>query len=332
MDSSVARGVRKPFIEHIRELRRRLLVCAGFLVVGAGIGYYLNGTLARLIQQPLGEKLYFTSPTGGFNFVFTLCLSFGILVALPCIMYQILAFLRPLLPHANRANMFWYPVCSIVLAGLGVSFAYFISLPAALHFLTNIGGGSGIQSLITTDSYFKFALTYLIGFAILFQLPLLLIIINRITPLKPGKLMKAQRYVILGSFIVAAVLTPTPDPFNQALMAGPIIALYQLSIILVWIRNMRQLKSRVPKAPPTVIVPAPAAATPLVAAIQKAARPASARRLISDVRPQRAGQQKSLQSYAVPSRPKSRPLRPITSGTSGVQWSRHLIDITNPAR
>lgn len=242
MKSSDTSKERTQFIDHVRELRRRALACAALVAIGTGAGYYINALLIQLIQQPLGEKLYFTSPTGGFNFIFVLCLAFGVLVSLPFIFYQILAFLHPVLSYTHRAMRFWYPACSTVLATVGVSFAYFISLPLALHFLTSIGSGTNIESLITTDAYFRFALTYLIGFAILFQLPLLLIIANRMTPLKPSKLMKAQKYVILGSFVLAAVLTPTPDPLNQLLMAGPIIVLYQVSVALIWIANIRRNK------------------------------------------------------------------------------------------
>lgn len=244
MKNSPSQQHQKPFLDHLLELRRRLVVCVLFIAIGSGIGYAIHQDLLKIIQAPLGEKLYFTSPTGGFNFIFALCLGFGLLVALPCIIYQILAFLRPALPEKKQVKLFWYPFFSAILASLGILFAYFISLPAALHFLTNFGG-DGIESLITTDSYFRFALAYLIGFAVLFQLPLLLIAINRITPLQPKKLMKGQKYIIVGSFLVAAILTPTPDPFNQLLMAGPIIILYQVSILLVWMINIRKPSPRV---------------------------------------------------------------------------------------
>lgn len=305
MDSSPENAIRKPFIDHIHELRRRLVICVVFVIIGSGIGYALHTTLLRLIQQPLGEKLYFTSPTGGFNFIFVICISFGVLVALPCIIYQILAFLRPLLPHAKRAHMFWYPACSVFLAAVGVAFAYFISLPAALHFLTNFGGAN-IESLITTDAYFRFAMAYLLGFAVLFQLPLLLVISNRIKPLKPSKLMGAQRYVLVGSFIIAAILTPTPDPFNQLLMAGPIIILYQLSIILIWIINLKQSRKtkRKPRKLATTITP------PTPSSLASAAVPLVApRRLIVDVvgpHP-RMVQRQPITQRASYDRPKTRP-------------------------
>jgi len=324
MNSSSQNAIRKPFIDHVHELRRRLLICVFFVVVGSGIGYALNNTLARLIQQPLHEKLYFTSPTGGFNFIFVICLSFGVVVALPCIIYQILAFARPLLPQANRANMFLYPLCSVFLAGLGVLFAYFISLPAALHFLTTIGGGANIQSLITTDSYFRFALAYLIGFAVLFQLPLLMIIINRVTPLQPRKLMKSQRYVILGSFIIAAILTPTPDPFNQTIMAGPIIVLYEFSILLVWSINIKRRKPVKQQPNSLSPKPAPTQATNHSAALKpKPPKP----RLVYDVIPPRAPRQRPSSARLNTQLLKQRPIMPPRPRTNGLQGPNNLIDI-----
>jgi sec-independent protein translocase protein TatC len=129
-----------------------------------------------------------------------------------------------------------YVFCSIVLAYGGVVFAYFISLPNALHFLAGFGGKE-ITALITADEYYSFVLSYLLGFALLFQIPIIVLFINRIKPMKPGSMMGAQRYIILASFVVAAILTPTPDPINQTIMAMPAVVLYQVGIFLVWRTN-----------------------------------------------------------------------------------------------
>lgn len=238
MNSAKNSTIQKPFIEHLNELRARLVWCALALCVGGGVGFVIHEKLLALIQKPLGETLYFTSPTGGFNFAFKISLTFGLVVAMPVIMYQAMRFLSPLIPHKRSFHIATYMVWSLFLAYAGVVFAYVVSLPAALRFLTNFGGNN-IQALISADEYFNFALAYIGGFAALFQVPLAMLFINRITPLKPGKLMGAQRYILVGSFIVAAILTPTPDPFNQMIMALPIILLYQVGIILVWIKNRK---------------------------------------------------------------------------------------------
>src|SRR5690606_28664353 len=100
-----------------------------------------------------------------------------------------------------------YSVLSFFMAIIGVVFAYFVSLPAALHFLMGFSNET-ISSLVGVNEYYNFALAYLLGYALLFQLPIIISFINRIKPLNPGGMMKAQRWVILGSFIVAAILTP----------------------------------------------------------------------------------------------------------------------------
>lgn len=238
---------KKPFIEHVHELQKRLTWSVLALAIGGSIAYGFYQPLLDLVQRPLGQTLYYTSPTGGFSFLFKICLAAGFVLALPVILYHIFGFLGPLLKRRQRASIVAYTMWSFNLAYAGVLFAYFISLPAALHFLAKFGG-AGVQSLITVDEYFNFALAYLAGFAILFQLPLLVLFINKINPLKPSKMMGAQRYVILISFIVAAILTPTPDPFNQLLMAAPAIMLYQVGIVLVLLVNRRRHSHRSSKS------------------------------------------------------------------------------------
>lgn len=224
------------FAEHIGELRRRLMWSLLFVGIGAGIGYVLHDRLLVLLQQPLNQTLYYTNPTGAFSFIIKVCTVFGLVVALPVMTYNGFAFFGPLIQARTKRIFLSYVFISVLLALLGIAFAYFISLPAALHFLVNFGG-EDIKSLITANEYFNFVLAYLAGFALLFQLPLILSFINRLTPLTPSKLVGGTRYVILGSFIVAAIITPTPDPLNQLLMAGPVILLYFLSASFIAIKN-----------------------------------------------------------------------------------------------
>ncbi len=271
-----AAASRQPFSEHIQELRQRLIYCLVALLLGCSVGYALHDKLFALVRQPLHQKLYYTSPVAGFNSMLKLSILFGLVLALPVIMYQLSQFLKPLFSTRTRSLIIIF--YSILLAALGVSFAYFVSLPAAVHFLTNIDSNN-LQSLIVVNDYLNFVFNYLGGFAILFQLPLLLLLINRITPLNPKRLMGYERYVILGSFIVAAILTPTPDPVNQAIMAGPIILLYQFSVVLVWWVN-RSAASKLKAAPPTrhAVHPSPPP-TPIARVTVPIQRP----KLISDI-------------------------------------------------
>ncbi len=224
------------FADHVGELRRRLMWSLLFVAIGGTVGYFLNDKLLVVLQKPLNQTLYYTNPTGAFSFIIKVCVVFGLTVSLPVITYNLFAFFDPVLQTRTKRMFFWYIFSSVFLAGLGILFAYFVSLPAALHFLVNFGGGD-IQALITANEYFNFVLAYLGGFALLFQLPLIMGFVNRITPLTPGKLLGATRYVVLASFVLAAIITPTPDPLNQTLMAGPVILLYFLSALGVIIKN-----------------------------------------------------------------------------------------------
>lgn len=228
----------KTLLEHLEELRTRLTWSAGALVAGGIAGYFMHQTIFRLLTQPLNKPLFYSSPAGGLDFLIKICVFFGILCAIPVLVYHLLKFLEPALPMHARTGMLKILLSSVGLALAGVCFAYFVSLPAALHFLGSLGNGD-LTALISANEYLNFVTIYLAGFAALFQLPLIMLFINRIRPLKPGGLMKFQRYVIVGSFIVSAVLTPTPDPFNQSLMAVPIIVLYQISVGLIWLKNRK---------------------------------------------------------------------------------------------
>lgn len=160
------------------------------------------------------------------------------MAAVPVAMYHLYRFLEPLMGKWRKSAVFYVGLSS-AFALLGVLFAYFVSLPGALHFLTGMNIDH-IQAMLTVDSYLSFVVTYLLGAAILFQIPLLLTIINTMTPLKPGKLMKLQRFVILGAFVLAAIISPTPDVLNQTMFALPIIVMYQIGVILVWAQNRRR--------------------------------------------------------------------------------------------
>ncbi len=219
--------------KHLDELRLRLFIYLIALLIGGVIGYYAQDTIIELLVRPLGQKLVYSSPAGGFEFLVRICLFFGFLVSLPVGVYQLIRFISPAVPRRYMVKTGRLIVLSSLLACLGVSFAYFISLPAALHFLNRFSN-ENIQSLISANEYTNFVMIYVAGFAALFQMPLIFWVVNRLRRLSALTLIKQQRWVILVSFIVAAVLTPTPDPINQTLMAVPIILLYQVSVMVIW--------------------------------------------------------------------------------------------------
>lgn len=231
-------AVKAPMMDHVAELRKRAIWCMGALFIGGAIGYKFQNLIIAWLVKPLGQELFYTSPTGGFDFLIKICLFFGFILAVPVLIYNLFKFISPAIPPNVSYNFVKIITISIALALGGVAFAYFVSLPSALHFLNNFTNNQ-VSSLISAQEYFNFVMIYMAGFAVLFQMPLVFSFINKVKPLKPARLLKQQRVVVLISFIVAAVLTPTPDPINQALMAAPIIALYQTSIGVVWRDNRR---------------------------------------------------------------------------------------------
>jgi sec-independent protein translocase protein TatC len=232
----------QPFSEHIKELRRRLMYVITVVVVGCGVGYAIHEPLFRILKRPLGQELYYNTPVGGFNAMLKIAVLVGLVFGIPFLFYQICQFLAPAFKRLGDRQPIKILVWSIVLAATGVAFGYFVSLPSALKFLTSYDS-QNITPLILVNEYLNFVFSYLLGFAVLFQLPLIMLFINRIKPQNPRKLMKHQRWVILLSFIVAAILTPTPDPVNQFIMAAPIILLYQVSVGLVWLQNHHAKKT-----------------------------------------------------------------------------------------
>lgn len=229
-----------PFIEHVYELRRRLMYVALSIIAFGTIAYLCQQPVIKFLLAPAhGQQFIYTSPGGGINFLFQICTYAGILASIPVIMYQLLGFFEPLLNRHIKQFIVRSSFFSAALAICGLCFGYFIGLPAALHFLSNQFLNQQIQALFTLQEYMSFVTIYLVGSALLFQIPLIMLFINRIKPLKPQKLLGFERYVIVLAFIAAALITPTPDIMNQTIIAGPIIIIYQLGIVLVWGYNRR---------------------------------------------------------------------------------------------
>lgn len=227
-----------PFIEHIRELRRRLFIVALSVLVFGGLTYAVEQqVVAALLKPARGQQFIYTSPGGGINFLFQVCIYAGIALSIPVIVYQVLKYVEPLLKRESSRFIAFGSITSGILALGGMVFGYFVGLPNALHFLLHQFTTQQIRPLVTIQSYMAFVSVYMLGSALLFQAPLILLFINRIKPLKPKGLFKGERWVILASFVGAGLMNPTPNIFAQLLVAGPIILMYQIGIILIWLVN-----------------------------------------------------------------------------------------------
>lgn len=224
-------------MDHLRELRSRFFWVALFFIAISGATYPFFNQIIGLLLKPLGhQELYYLTPAGGISFIIKICMYVGFIGTLPLIIYHLYKFISPIMDSRNSHRAVRYTLLSTALAVIGVVFAYTVSLPSAVHFLTNFGV-TGVNAMLTADSYLSFITAYLLSGAILFQLPLIIMIIDSITPLPPKKMFGFERYLIVIAFVVAALLSPTPDVVNQTMLAAPIIIMYQLGIVLVWWRH-----------------------------------------------------------------------------------------------
>ncbi|HET7302353.1 MAG TPA: twin-arginine translocase subunit TatC [Candidatus Saccharimonadales bacterium] len=242
---------KQPMIEHVRELRRRLMLIALSVGVWASAAYGVQQHIVAILLKPAhDQKFIYTSPGGGIDFLFKLCLYAGLIMSIPVIVYHILKYIEPLIKRESTRFIAVGSAISGILAVLGMLYGYFLGLPAALHFLLHQFITTQIQPLLTIQAYMSFVVVYMLGSAMLLQVPLLLILINRIKPLKVKVLNKYQRHVIAASFIVAGLMNPTPNVFALLLIAVPIVVMYQVGIFVIWSTQ----RKRRPHAPPAHVV------------------------------------------------------------------------------
>lgn len=227
-------------LDHLHELRFRVACSAAAFLAGGAVGYIFHLQIIEWVRRPLHQTLYFNTPAGNFNFIMSICMLTGLIAAIPVIAYNLIAFIQPALPSAvlgkkiRRMTLF-----SFVLAMCGMFFAYFVIIPASLRFFLGFNI-AGIEAIITADSYLQFIISSLISFMVIFQIPLIMTIIDRIKPIPPSKLLKKERHVIVGSLVIALAQPFTYDPLTMFLIAAPMIVLYNLSIIMLYLAHRKR--------------------------------------------------------------------------------------------
>ena len=324
-----------PFIEHLHELRRRLFIVAVSIGVWSSLAYAVEHRIVEWLLQPAhGEKFIYTNVGGGIDFLFRVCLYAGILFSIPVIIYQVLRYLQPLLKRQSLKFIFVMSASSAVLAVAGVAFGYYFGLPSALQFLLHQFGAENISALITIQSYLSFVILYLFGSSLLFQVPLILFIINRIKPIKPRTLFKYERWVILISFIIGAMINPSPRIYDMTILAVPMILSYQIGILLVWLSNRKRFK---PKAIQTLIEKdeairaerlarlANATHTPIVTAPALKKSPALPTS-VSTIKPVYAAGKRPLKSDVMPANISSRSQK-YANGYIDMRPTRRILDV-----
>ncbi len=229
------------FKDHLNELKWRSLLIFINFSIGAIVGFIFHKQIEAVLQQPLGQTLYYSNPAGGLAFVMQIAVGVGLVISLPLILFQLMQFARPAFKPVRTRGIITFILCSLILAIVAVVYVYFVSLPAALQFLVSFNSDS-IQALINVNDYIRFILAYCAGAVVAFQVPLILLFANKVRRFPPGGLTKLQRPIIIGAIVAAGIITPTVDPVNQLLLAGPIIALFEIGVVAVWTINRKRAK------------------------------------------------------------------------------------------
>jgi sec-independent protein translocase protein TatC len=239
---------RAPLLDHLIELRRRLLWSLAALAVAFGICLYFARPIFAFLVQPLlkaGQgKIIYTDVFEAFFVNVKVAFFAAIMVAFPVVASQIWKFVAPGLYKNEKQALLPFLIMTPVLFGMGAALAYYLAMPIALHFLLGFQGDvGGIQqeALPGVGNYLSFVTKFMFGFGVAFLTPVLLMLLERAGIVTRGQLVRGRRYAIVIVFVIAAVLTP-PDIISQLLLATPLVLLYELALIAIWFTEKRRQK------------------------------------------------------------------------------------------
>ncbi len=228
------------FLEHIEELRKRIIYVIIFLVVTAiGIGIFIKDIMQNIFLKPAIDSnlnLQNLLPFGQPFLYFKVILASALIVTIPFFLYQLWKFIAPAL-YENEHK--WISLATFFTTFCffsGVIFAYFVLIPSMLDFAAQFGSNL-IQNNIDVNEYFGFISMILLAAGVFFEMPMLSFILSKMGFLTPKLLSKYRRHSIIIILVLAAILTPTPDPVSQLIFAFPVIILYEISILISWIMN-----------------------------------------------------------------------------------------------
>ena len=244
------------FMAHLGELRTRIMWSLGAAGVGLVIAVFITDPAMRFISRPLAGlkiELVFTSPTEAFWTWMKVAMVLAIFISMPALLYQVWKFVSPGLHAHERKYAAPFIIVGSLLFLVGGAFAMFVVIPFASTFLVTFGQEKGWKPMITVSSYTDFVIKFALAFGIVFELPVVITVLALIGVVTPQFLSKNRKYAVLINFVIAAMLTPTPDLVNQSLMAGPLCVLYEVGIICA---RLAVRKRKTPAPEPPVETPA----------------------------------------------------------------------------
>jgi len=225
-------------MEHLEELRKRIMHSLAYLLVGFVVAYAYYDKLYGLVRRPLDQlhiALNFTHPTDGLNLTLKTALVGGCILAGPFILYQIWLFISPGMYAKEKRYVVPFMAATVSLFLSGVYFGYRWVLPGAIKVLVfDFGAKLGLTPILTIEDYTGFFLAVILGLGICFELPILIFFLALFGIVDAKFLLRHFRYAILAIFIVSAIICPMPDPISMTLFAMPMLVLYFLGVLIAF--------------------------------------------------------------------------------------------------
>jgi len=235
------------FLEHLEELRKRLLRAVISIIIAFGICFYFHEGIYGFLAKPLtdtlralhmSDKLVYTNPIDPFNLYLKIAAMAGLFLASPYVLLQLWLFISPGLYRHEKRYVWPFVLLTSGLFISGGLFAYKLAFPPALRFLLEFG--HKFQPMVTINEYFSIAMTIIIGVGLVFELPVIILVLSLFGIVTPKFLLKQLRYAVLLTAVLAAVIAPTPDMATLFILWIPMVGLYILSIGLSWLVYLRK--------------------------------------------------------------------------------------------
>ncbi len=239
-------------LEHLRELRRRVLICVIAIIVGSAASFAFYKQIIDFLSRPAYNlesgsriELVFIEVTELLTTAVKVSFVAGFVLALPIILYQVVMFIAPGLTGRERRYLFLFLPAALVAFAAGVAFAYFVLTPPALRFL--LGFSDVATPLIRISNFVNLMLRLLFWMGVAFETPLVMYMLAQLGIVTARQLSRFRRVWVVLAFILGAIITPTFDPVNQALVAGPLLVLYELGVLLARLagRSRREAETAV---------------------------------------------------------------------------------------
>ncbi len=239
-----------PLLDHLVELRARLLRCVWALLLSGIVCYYFSDKIFAFLAQPLkdaygphgGGKLVYTKLYEAFFVQLKVAIFGAFFVSFPIIANQLWAFVAPGLYAKEKRALLPFLLATPILFLSGAALAYYVVMPTAFHFFLGFQGNAGgiqIEALPSTESYLALVMQFTLAFGISFLMPVLLMLLNQAGIVSRAQLVSVRRYMIVAAVALAAVLTP-PDVVSQLMLAVPLVLLYELSLIAMWFTDRKR--------------------------------------------------------------------------------------------